>query len=67
MGEESNEIYFVTNGVINLSFNFSFAWIDEYLKFFNDYKGNMLINLINEKPKTFSELISLINNNLFKK
>ena len=62
MGEESNEIYFVTNGIINLSFNFSFAWIDEYLKFFNDYKGNMLINLINEKPKTFSELISLINN-----
>ena len=62
MSEESNAIYFINNGIINLSFNFSFAWIDEYLKYFNDYNSNMIINLINKKPKTFSEIISIINN-----
>jgi CRP-like cAMP-binding protein len=61
MGDESSDIYFVKSGEINLSFDFSFAWIDEYFKFFNDNKGNMIINLINKKPNTFSELISIIN------
>ena len=61
IGDESDAVYFINSGIINLSFNFSFAWIDEYLKFFNDNKGNLIINLINQKPKTFSELVSIIS------
>jgi CRP-like cAMP-binding protein len=32
-GEESNNIYFLKFGNINLSFNLSFAWFDDYLKY----------------------------------
>ena len=59
-GEESNNIYFLKNGNINLSFNLSFAWFDDYLKYFNDNSGNMIIYLINKKPNTFSQIASEI-------
>ena len=59
-GEESNNIYFLQNGTINLSFNISLAWFDDYLKYFNDSSTNMIIYLINEKPSTFSKIITEI-------
>ena len=59
-GEESDNIYFLKYGNINLSFNLSFAWFDDYLKYFNDNSGNMIIYLMNKKPKTFSQIASEI-------
>ena len=59
-GEESDNIYFLKYGNINLSFNLSFAWFDDYLKYFNDNSGNMIIYLMNIKPKTFSQIASEI-------
>ena len=59
-GEESNNIYFLKFGNINLSFNLSFAWFDDYLKYFNDNSGNMIIYLMNKKPSTFSQIASEI-------
>lgn len=56
-GEESSNIYFLKNGSFNISFNFSFAWFDDYLKYFNDINGNMIIYLLNNKQVTFSQLI----------
>ena len=61
-GEESNNVYFLKSGTINLNFNFSFASLDEYLKYFNDNDGNMIMYLLNKKPNTFSELMSIIKN-----
>ena len=57
-GEESNDIYFLKSGTINLNFDLSFAWFDDYLKYINDYSCNMIIYLINRKPTTFSKLIT---------
>ena len=62
-GEEANNIYLIKNGIINISFDFSFAWLNEFLNYFNDNEGNMLIYLINNKPKTFSELQKIIDEN----
>ena len=61
-GEESNNVYFLKSGIINLNFNFSFASLDEYLNYFNDNSGNMIMYLNNKKPNTFSELMSIIKN-----
>ena len=62
-GEESDNIYLLKNGIINISFNISFAWFDDFLKYFNDNSGNMIIYLIGQKPDTFSKLISVIEKN----
>ena len=33
--DESDDIYFLKNGTINLNFNISFAWLNEYLIYIN--------------------------------
>ena len=60
--EEDDNIYFINNGIFNLSFNFSFAWLNDYLIYFNDNSGNMIMYLLYKKPRTFSELTYIIEN-----
>ena len=57
--DESENIYFLNSGTINISFNISFSWLNEYLKYFNNYSGNLLFYLIDRKPKKFSDLVDI--------
>ncbi len=57
--DESDYIYFLNNGTVNLNFNISFSWLNEYLLYFNKYSGNLLFYLIDRKPKKFSELVDI--------
>ena len=58
--DESDDIYFLKNGTINLNFNISFAWLNEYLIYINSYYGNLIFYLIDNKPKKYSDLIDII-------
>ena len=59
--DDSENVYFLNNGTINLSFNISFSWLNDYLKYFHNYSGNLLFYLINRKPKKFSELVDIFD------
>ena len=57
--EESDSIYFLNKGTININFNISFSWLNEYLIYYNNYSGNLLFHLIDKKPKKYSDLIDV--------
>ena len=57
--DDSDNIYFLNSGTIKLSFNISFSWLNEYLKYFHNYNGNLLFYLINKKPKKYSDLVDI--------
>ena len=57
--DDSDIIYFLNNGTINLNFNISFSWLNEYLLYINNYTGNILFYLIDRKPKKYSDLVDI--------
>ena len=58
--DEADTVYFLNNGTINLSFNISFPWLNEYLYYFNNIDGNILFYIFYKKPTKYSELFDIL-------
>jgi len=58
--DDADAIYFLNSGTINLSFNISFPWLNEYLYYFNNIDGNILFYIFYKKPTKYSELFDIL-------
>lgn len=59
--DDADTVYFLNSGTINLNFNISFPWLNEYLYYFNNIDGNILFYIFYKKPIKYSELFDILN------
>ena len=56
-----NNLYFIINGVFNLSINICFPWINDYIDYITNMKDNIIGYILVQKPNKFSSLFGTIN------
>ena len=53
-------LYFVINGNLDLSINFCYTWLNDYLDYIVNIKNNIIGHLCVKKPKKLSEVADII-------
>ena len=57
--DDADYVYFLNKGIIDINFNVSFSWLNEYLYYFNNIDGNLLFYIFYQKPTKYSELVEI--------
>ena len=56
-----NNLYFIINGVFNLSIDICFPWVNDYIDYITNMKDNIIGYILVQKPNKFSSLFGTMN------